>query len=156
MRFFSVNNKYIFANLISLNICKSGGIKMKLLVKLLTAFFVSLSALFSLTTIAKAEGEKLVFIYHSGDEDFWWNTIKNTLKQAEETIQESNKNNIKPIIFIKYYIVKGFGVDWIKALQLLLASSFPQNSFKLYVDANTDYGLSIELISIKINYIKIT
>ena len=74
----------------------------------------------------------------------------NTLKQAEETIQEANKNNIKPIIFIKYYIVKGFGIDWIKTLQLLLASSFPQNSFKLYVDANTDYGLSIELISIKI------
>ncbi len=79
----------------------------------------------------------------------------NTLKQAEETIKEANKNNIKPIIFIKYYIVKGFGVDWIKTLQLLLASSFSQNSFKLYVDANTDYGLSIELISIKINYIKL-
>ena len=79
----------------------------------------------------------------------------NTLKQAKETIKETNKNNIKPIIFIKYYIVKGFGVDWIKTLQLLLASSFSQNSFKLYVDANTDYGLSIELISIKINYIKL-
>ena len=79
----------------------------------------------------------------------------NTLKQAEETILEANKNNIIPIIFIKYYIVKGFGVDWIKTLQLLLASSFSQNSFKLYVDANTDYGLSIELISIKINYIKL-
>ena len=79
----------------------------------------------------------------------------NTFKQAEETIQEAHKNNIKPIIFIKYYIVKGFGVDWIKTLQLLLASSFSQNSFKLYVDANTDYGLSIELISIKINYIKL-
>ena len=79
----------------------------------------------------------------------------NTLKQAEETIQEANKNNTKPIIFIKYYIVKGFGIDWIKTLQLLLASSFPQNSFELYVDANTDYGLSIELISIKINYIKL-
>ena len=79
----------------------------------------------------------------------------NTLKQAEETILEANKNNIIPIIFIKYYIVKGFGVDWIKTLQLLLASSFPQNSFELYVDANTDYGLSIELISIKINYIKL-
>ena len=79
----------------------------------------------------------------------------NTHKQAEETIQEANKNNIKPIIFIKYYIVKGFGVDWIKTLKLLLASSFPQNSFELYVDANTDYGLSIELISVKINYIKI-
>ena len=79
----------------------------------------------------------------------------NTLKQAEETIFETKKNNIIPILFIKYYIVKGFGVDWIKALQLLLASSFPKNSFKLYVDANTDYGLSIELISIKINYIKL-
>ena len=79
----------------------------------------------------------------------------NTLKQAKETIKETNKNNIKPIIFIKYYIVKGFGVDWIKALQLLLVSSFSQNSFKLYVDANTDYGLSIELIGIKINYIKL-
>ena len=79
----------------------------------------------------------------------------NTLKQAEETIQEARKNNIKPIIFIKYYIVKGFGIDWIKTLQLLLASSFPQNSFELYVDANTDYGLSIELISIKISYIKL-
>ena len=79
----------------------------------------------------------------------------NTLKQAEETIKEANRNNIKPIIFIKYYIVKGFGVDWIKALKLLLVSSFSQNSFKLYVDANTDYGLSIELISIKINYVKL-
>ena len=79
----------------------------------------------------------------------------NTLKQAEETIKETNKNNIKPIIFIKYYIVKGFGVDWIKSLQFLLASSFSQDSFQLYVDANTDYGLSIELISIKINYIKL-
>ena len=79
----------------------------------------------------------------------------NTFKQAEETIQEAHKNNIKPIIFIKYYFVKGFGVNWIKTLQLMLASSFPKNSFKLYVDANTDYGLSIELISVKINYIKI-
>ena len=79
----------------------------------------------------------------------------NTLKQAEETIKEANRNNIKPIIFIKYYIVKGFGVDWIKTLQLLLASSFTQSSFELYVDANTDYGLSIELISIKISYIKL-
>ena len=79
----------------------------------------------------------------------------NTLKQAEETILEANKNNILPIIFIKYYIVKGFGADWIKALQLLLASSFPKKTFKLYVDANTNYGLSIELINIKINYIKL-
>ena len=79
----------------------------------------------------------------------------NTLKQAEETIQEANYNNIKPIIFIRYYILKGFGIDWIKTLQSILVSSFPKNSFELYVDANTDYGLGIELISIKISYIKL-
>jgi simple sugar transport system substrate-binding protein len=37
--------------------------------------------------LASAEDEKLVFIYHSGDEDFWWNTIKNTLNQAEEEME---------------------------------------------------------------------
>ena len=56
---------------------------MKLITKFLAIFFIVFSALFS---VAKAEGEKLVFIYHSGDEDFWWNTIKNTLKQAESEL----------------------------------------------------------------------
>ena len=59
---------------------------MKLITRYLSIFFIAFSAVFSLTSIAKAEGEKLVFIYHSGDEDFWWNTIKNTLKQAESEL----------------------------------------------------------------------
>jgi len=59
---------------------------MKLVTKFFTIFFIVFSALFTLTSVAKAEGEKLVFIYHSGDEDFWWNTIKNTLKQAEKEL----------------------------------------------------------------------
>ncbi|WP_218673258.1 sugar ABC transporter substrate-binding protein [Primorskyibacter flagellatus] len=41
---------------------------------------------FGFGTMAKAEGENLVYIYHSGDEDFWWNTIKNTLDQAEKEL----------------------------------------------------------------------
>lgn len=47
---------------------------------------LALAAMTAFSALANpvwAEGEKLVFIYHSGDEDFWWNTIKNTLKQAE-------------------------------------------------------------------------
>ena len=59
---------------------------MILITRYLSIFFIAFSAVFSLTSIAKAEGEKLVFIYHSGDEDFWWNTIKNTLKQAESEL----------------------------------------------------------------------
>ncbi len=45
---------------------------------------VTTAATLALGAFATAEDEKLVFIYHSGDEDFWWNTIKNTLNQAED------------------------------------------------------------------------
>jgi hypothetical protein len=37
---------------------------MKLVTKFFTIFFIVFSALFTLTSVAKAEGEKLVFIYH--------------------------------------------------------------------------------------------
>ena len=77
------------------------------------------------------------------------------LKQAETVIKLANKNKIKPIIFIKYYIVSGFGVDWIKALISLLSKSFTRNRFKLYVDCNRNYGLAIQLIEIKIDFIKL-
>ncbi len=77
-------------------------------------------------------------------------------KQAEEVIKLAKQNNITPIIFIKYYIVSGFGIDWIKAYIALLNESFSRNSFKLYVDCNKNYGLAIQLIQIKIDYIKLT
>jgi simple sugar transport system substrate-binding protein len=50
---------------------------------LLKSVAVAAIAFAGLGSAAQAEGEKLVYIYHSGDEDFWWNTIKNTLAQAE-------------------------------------------------------------------------
>jgi len=53
--------------------------------KLISMGASALLAVFALTAApAIAANEKLVFIYHSGDEDFWWNTIKNTLDQAEK------------------------------------------------------------------------
>ena len=79
----------------------------------------------------------------------------NTYTDAIELIKESNKINFAPIIFIKYYIVKGFGIEWINTLNLLLKKNTSKKSYKIYVDANYDYGLSIELVKIKVNYIKI-
>tara|TARA_Y100000590_G_scaffold465273_1_gene637098 strand:+ start:1153 stop:1551 length:399 start_codon:yes stop_codon:yes gene_type:complete len=76
-------------------------------------------------------------------------------KQAEEVIKISKENNIKPIIFIKHSILNGFGIDWIKAIISLLTKNFPRNSFHLYVDCNRNYGFAIELIKIKINFIKL-
>jgi len=79
----------------------------------------------------------------------------NTFSEAKTLIRKSLKNKIKPIIFIKYHLVRGFGTDWIKTLNTLLQKSFKKNTYKLYVDASDDYGLAIELIKVKIQYIKL-
>ena len=79
----------------------------------------------------------------------------NTFAEAKKIIEESKKNKIKPTIFIRYYLVSGFGVEWIRTLKLQLLKLFKNNSYNLYVDANNDYGLAIELIRIKIQYIKL-
>ena len=55
---------------------------MNRLMQTVASFIIAVSAVVANPAIA--ENEKLVFIYHSGDEDFWWNTIKNTLDQVEK------------------------------------------------------------------------
>ena len=44
----------------------------------------------------------------------------NSYSQAKEIIVESKKNTIFPIIYIKYHIANGFGIEWIKALNRIL------------------------------------
>ncbi len=79
----------------------------------------------------------------------------NTFKQAEIAVLESKKHSFKPIFFIENNLVRGFGIEWIEAFKKLLIKSFPKQSFRFYADAKNDYGLVIQLISIKIDYIKI-
>ena len=76
-------------------------------------------------------------------------------KQAEEVIKAAKINKLKPTIFIKQSILSGFGIDWIKALISLLTKKFPRNSYKVYVDCSRNYGSAIELIRIKIDFIKL-
>ena len=79
----------------------------------------------------------------------------NTIDQAKKVIDVSKKHNFKPIFFIKYYLVQGFGVDWVNAFSTLLKANFSKNAFELYVDADKDYGLSIDLINNNIDYVKL-
>ena len=81
-------------------------------------------------------------------------TIDNHEK-AEQIILESKIYHFKPIFYIKNYIVKGFGSDFILNLKNLLISRFGSNSFKLYVDCGYNHSLSIEMITKKIEYIKL-
>ena len=78
-----------------------------------------------------------------------------TYSEAKKIIIKSINKKITPTIFISYNLVSGFGVECVKSLKSLLLKLFKKNKFKLFVDANNDYGLAIELISTDIQYIKL-
>ena len=79
----------------------------------------------------------------------------NSYHQAVKTINACHNRNILPIIYIKYFIVDGFGSDWLKEFNNLLIREFPTKNFKIYVDCKKNYGLFINLVEQKINYLKI-
>ena len=60
-----------------------------------------------------------------------------------------------PILFIKYYLINGLGIDWLKELINMLQDKFKSKDFKTYVDAKKNYGLFISLVEQKINFISI-
>ena len=81
-------------------------------------------------------------------------TINNYF-QAVEIIKISKINKIIPTLFINYYLADRLGVDWIHELCNMLQADFQSKDFKIYVDAKKNYGLCINLIEKKINYIRI-
>lgn len=79
----------------------------------------------------------------------------NTNKNAVNVIKISKKLNIKPTLYIKNYLIKGFGNDWFLSFKKLLEKKFPKYSFCFCVDAGSDFGLCIFLIKEKVKFIKI-
>ena len=78
-----------------------------------------------------------------------------TLKQAENIIIENNNYNIKTILHFKSYLIEGFGSDFVLTFKNILISKFGKYNFKLYVDCGYNNGLSINMASNKIEYIKV-
>ena len=78
----------------------------------------------------------------------------NSYHQAVKTINACHSRKIFPIIYIKYFIVDGFGPDWLKEFNNLLIKQFPSKTFKIYVDCKKNFGLFINLVEQKINYLK--
>ena len=69
----------------------------------------------------------------------------NTLQQAEEIILETKIYKSKPILHFKYYILSGFGPEYILTFQKILISKFGKSSFKLFIDCGFDSSLSIRM-----------
>jgi len=79
----------------------------------------------------------------------------NSYYQASEIVSFCSKNKIVPILFVKYFIINGFGPDWIKELKRLLTNQFSTKKFKLYADSKKNYSLYINLVEQKIDFIKV-
>ncbi len=79
----------------------------------------------------------------------------NTLNQVEELIKLKNDKRIKLIIFIKNYLVKGFGIEWLNTIIKLIKKKYSQYNIKFYVDAGDDHGLSILILRENIDYLKL-
>ena len=79
----------------------------------------------------------------------------NTYEQFEKLIKyKKNKKKIL-VIYIKNYLIKGLGINWLKALIKLIKKNYSEYNIKFYIDAGYDYGLSILLIGENIDYLKL-
>ena len=77
------------------------------------------------------------------------------LDQAEEIILETKIYKIKPVLHFKYYILSGFGPEYVLIIKKMLISKFGKSSFKLFIDCGFDSSLSIRMALKKIEYIKL-
>ena len=80
----------------------------------------------------------------------------NTIHQALKILPICQDNKIIPVVFIQFYIINGFGPNWIIEFRNLLLKKFSKNTFKLFVDCRINYGLFINLVHNKIDYLKVS
>ena len=78
-----------------------------------------------------------------------------TIHQALEIMSICKNKKIIPIFFIQFYIINGFGPQWIIEFRNLLLKKFSKKLFKMFADCKTNYGLFINLIKNKIEYLKV-
>ena len=81
--------------------------------------------------------------------------IINSYYQAVEIVKICKKNNIVPILFIKYYLINGLGIDWLYELKKMLQIEFGSENFKIYVETKKNYALFIALVEKKINFVNV-
>ncbi len=75
--------------------------------------------------------------------------------QINEIIKRKKYKNKITIIFIKYSLINGFGIDFLVAVLKIYQSKRAKNFIKFYVDCNTNFGLSIMVIKKGFDYVKL-
>ena len=79
----------------------------------------------------------------------------NTYFQFKEIIKyKSDKRKIL-VIFVKNYLVKGFGINWLNSFVSLIRKNYSKYNIKFYVDAGNDPELSILILRENIDFLKL-
>ena len=79
----------------------------------------------------------------------------NSYNQALQILIICRKKKIKPIFFIKFNLISGLGVIWLKELKKMLQKEVKTKNFEMYAEVKKNYGLFITLVQNKIGYIKV-
>ena len=79
----------------------------------------------------------------------------NSFNQASDIVSICREKNTVPILFIKYFLINGFGIHWLQELKRLLFTRFTSKNYKIYVDSKKNYGLFIDLVENQVSYIKV-
>ena len=80
----------------------------------------------------------------------------NNIHQAIEITSICRTNKILPIFYIKFYLIDGFGLDWIIEFRNLLLKKFNKKDFKILVDCKKNYGFFISLVQKKIDFLQVS
>ena len=78
-----------------------------------------------------------------------------TLIQIENLIEFRKSKFKTSIIFIKYFLIKGFGIEWLRTLINYIKKKYKTHNIKFFVDSGYDQGLSILLTHENIDYLKL-
>ena len=78
-----------------------------------------------------------------------------TLSQIENLIEFRKLKFKTSTILIKYFLIKGFGIEWLRSLINYINKKYNKHNIKFFVDSGYDRGLSILLTHENIDYIKL-
>ena len=79
----------------------------------------------------------------------------NTIHQALNIQKICLVKKILPIFFIDYTMINRLGPDWILSFNHILIKEFKKEKFKIFIDCKKNYGLFINLVDKKIDYLKV-
>ena len=79
----------------------------------------------------------------------------NTYNQASEVLKNYSSSKNIPIFYFKYYLVNKLSANWLLELIKILENQFGYNRFKICVNVKKNYGLFINLVEKKIDYLEV-